>query len=338
MEPTYIRIFNNEFDYFEKHNLICKTYLKNECRTTLVNRILILYTNNESETPLTPFDKIVYNAICTLWDFKEKEFTIVDIYRLVNGNLKTKARDLNSTLYEEIINSLNKMQEICISLKCEEEQLNIEENLVSLEMKKDKINDKETISWKILSEPPLLQYAKLRRKIKHISKENFNTHLHATIENVLLRNYLIEQILRVNNGYYDGGRKSRISEECSKIRFMEIYKQLGINCMNNENKMRRKKVLNICKKLFDFWMNETKILECWKVDENNKFFEIKINYYKLPHFEFCDYIDIDTYYYTWSPEGYVDMNEIVDALQILAESGLGLEDILNFLEDITMEI
>ena len=38
------------------------------------------------------------------------------------------------------------------------------------------------------------------------------------------------------------------------------------------------------------------------------------------------------------PEGYVSMNEIKDALQILAESGLGLESMLDFLEEVSVEI
>ena len=334
LEPIHNQIFNDRFCYSKEYIMSGKIYSKEEYRTVLANRVLKLISTDDEETPLTQFDKVVYNAVCTLWNFGEKEFSIIDIYRIINGNLKARTNNLNDAMCKEIINSLNKMQKIFISLNCKEEQLNIKEQLLSLEMINNKVNEREILSWKILSEPPLLLYAKLRKKVKYLSPKNFDTHLSMTVSNILLRNFLIERILFINNRYYGDG-KSINHTEYSRIMFIEIYMYL-----NNRKKTEKEKevILKNCEKLFDFWKNETRILKDWKVDKDEGLFEVEINYDKLPHLCICDYIDIDSCKFSWVPEGYIDMNEIVDALQVLAESGLDFESMLEFLDEISVDL
>ena len=73
------------------------------------------------------------------------------------------------------------------------------------------------------------------------------------------------------------------------------------------------------------------------IDIDKELFKIKVNDNEIETLAIIsDYEDIA--YNDWMPEGYVSMNEIKDALQILAESGLGLESMLDFLEEVSVEI
>ncbi len=123
----------------------------------------------------------------------------------------------------------------------------------------------------------------------------------------------------------------------SKIRFIEIYKHLGLNFHNKAEDTKRKRIVKDCESLFGFWKDETKILKDWMIDIDKELFKIKVNDNEIETLAIIsDYEDIA--YNDWMPEGYVSMNEIKDALQILAESGLGLESMLDFLEEVSVEI
>lgn len=279
VEKTQYDIFNNEFEYDKDISLSDTVYCKGVKKVVNINRQLALALEDETMfRELTPFDRAVHNAVCSLCHSGIESFTTEQVYRVLVGDAEAHFDNKNNKSKEIIEESLKTLRNRIVGIDFEEEGKYFGISLltengneitevsnyilplshVTLLMK----NGKKVEAWNLLSEPPLLSYARIKRQIETIAMEQLNVPLKLTQENIKLREFLLTRIMLIKSKTLRNGKMKKHFENCNIIRFETIYELFNIDEKDHSSKAinQRRRLRERCEKMLEFWVNETKML------------------------------------------------------------------------------
>lgn len=202
------------------------------------------------DTMLNPYNRAVHDAVISLYYEGNSHFTEDMLYRLMNGYRridkipdgakKSIHEALRNLMYTGIkLNATNEANAFGI------QEFTFEGHVLPLTYTRAKINGVECECWKILEKPPLLALAERKRQINTCDVKLLDTGLNFTPENITLTNYLLEQILTMQNEH---------SNRNSTIRYDTVYAYLGVDAPNaNALKQRKLDIRRKIKAILDAW-------------------------------------------------------------------------------------
>lgn len=226
------------------------------------------YESNQIELigkPLTPFDKTVHNAICTLYEAGNKNFTLEMVYRAIHGLT-------NSERITEIRGTLNPIRESIETGIYKKLKINAEEQIKkhypsvkkviyeSYFLPLEKItaimhNGEEPIEcYKFLKAPPLYEYSKNIKQVISVPIGLLDSR--KTIKNspdvAVIREYLIKRISTLKN--------DKTTLKNCNIKYSTIFSETGINEANLQQTQRNRKREQI-KKILEHFIKQGFIKE-----------------------------------------------------------------------------
>jgi len=223
---------------------------------------------NLEDKEISKFDREVHDAIITLFKNNLQCMSPKMIVRTMFANHKMS---IHSNILEAVTNSINKMRNTLIELDISEEaearnfeNLEIEEPVITAKWVATKINGQNTNALLLSCEPPLLRYAECSNQILKIDLNfmQLPLNLENTVENLMLRNYLLRQILIISN---------KKNSRNNSMLFQTILNFLGITldkCKSKERFIKKKSILKSkIEKLLEFWKKED-LFENFTLEKN----------------------------------------------------------------------
>lgn len=203
-----------------------------------------------NDVMLNPFNRVIHDAVISLYCEGNSHFTEDMIYRLLNGY-----RRLDKTpdgAKQDIHNALTKLMYTGIEINATNEaeafrikNFTFKGYVLPLTYTKTIINGVERESWNILEKPPLLALAERKRQITNCDIKLLDTGLNLTQENITLTHYLLEQILIMQN---------EKSNRNNTILYDTVYEYLGVDAPNAETtKTNRKRIRERIRTILDAW-------------------------------------------------------------------------------------
>lgn len=228
--------------------------------------------------PFTPYDRVVHNAICTLYVAGNTMFTSEMVYRAMNG--LNASEHVSSTAVEEVTKSIEKSRFIKATIDFTQE----------LKMRKDYSDTQKavmsdmliSVTWmevstggvtkngyKFNSEPILYKYSRSVGQVISVPINLLETKskLNSTDEVIILREYLLRRI--------EGMKNTRNALNQNKILYSSIYEELGLE---NPTNKKTHSVRTHTKSLLEFWLEEKYIkgFSEYKEGKSIKGIEIKL--------------------------------------------------------------
>ena len=183
----------------------------------------ITFTQNNKTIVLNDYDRAVFNAIITLYLNGTTAFTLPMLFGLITGKENSDIK-LRPETKRELLAALNKLKKSEVELKFdnEAEQYTFKDengNTLTLHRFKESIinigeadiilNGNPVRAYVISSKPKLLSYAQAKKQIvttpykaielKHNAEGKARTGLKNTPEVIALRQFLIDEIARINS-------------------------------------------------------------------------------------------------------------------------------------------
>lgn len=208
---------------------------------------------------LNPNNRAVHDAVISLFCDDSAYFTTDMVYRLMNGYSTTHEAPDGAKKY--IHDTLTKLMYtgIKIDAKDEAKAFGIEEftykgYVLPLTYTRAKINGVECECWHILEKPPLLALAERKNQINRCDVKLLDTGLNFTPENITLTNYLLEQILTMQN------EKSRRN---NTVLYDSVYEYLSIEAPTEKTaETKRRRIREKIKTILDAWV-ESGLIESY---------------------------------------------------------------------------
>lgn len=208
---------------------------------------------------LNPNNRAVHDAVISLFCDYTAYFTTDMVYRLMNGYKRIDKIPDGAKKY--IHDALTKLMYtgIKIDAKDEAKAFGIEEftykgYVLPLTYTRAKINGVECECWHILEKPPLLALAERKNQINRCDVKLLDTGLNFTPENITLTNYLLEQILTMQN------EKSRRN---STVLYDSVYEYLSIEAPTEKTaETKRRRIREKIKAILDAWV-ESGLIESY---------------------------------------------------------------------------
>lgn len=202
---------------------------------------------------LEPFDRIVHDAVASLYEAGNEFITPLMIYRAMTGNPRA---DLTEKRFHEIAQSLNKLSAIRISIDANGEakaygmdKVTFKGNLLYTKSVYVEHNGQVNEWFKVLERPILLEYAEQKRQIDRVDIKMLNTPVNKNEETIILQDYLLRRIRAM--------KKSNVSRN---ILYETVYKQLGADRLEGvEARKKKAKIREATKKILDFWKDNGEI-------------------------------------------------------------------------------
>jgi hypothetical protein len=211
------------------------------------------FYSTEIEFPqkLDPFDREVFNGVCTLWESGQRKFTTNHVYEALTGKTTTDKKKLEK-IDASILKLMTTLHSINWSIHAKMNRLPDENqeinriyrtkntNVLYLSQDITRWNNYIVTSYELLQEPPMLTYAKA---VKQISVNNIallDVPLNNSRDNIVLRGYLLRWIDRVKN------KRSKVSNSLT-------YEKIFEDCYITGDRSRKKKKRDDITKMLDFW-------------------------------------------------------------------------------------
>lgn len=234
------------------------------------------------QRPLDAYDLAVHNAICTLWERRIREFTTLDLFRIMSGDShKEFCRNGVGKTKEHLELSLEKIswRKITINFKEENEHYGIAyECYEIIDGERQKVayhtitgnmvpmvkwngvlkGGQKCGGWKLTGEPLLYTYAKMKGQIGTLDARHLNIPNSLTDNTIIIREYLLGKIL------YARGREIKEKTNEVQINFDTLYDYLKLD-NSSTGRSQKKRAINTIKNILDFWKNETALLTDYKI-------------------------------------------------------------------------
>lgn len=183
----------------------------------------IQITNKEKR--FTPYDRVVHNAICSLFEAGNSNFTPIQVYRAMNG-LPNSYRPSPQAI-GAVTKSIDKMTNIKTTIDFTDEakkhnyevdKTEVEENILLASKIFVKAGGHETTGYKLYKKPLLYEYAQISKQVLTVPIELINTSqvINSTPENIVIREFLIRRIERMKH-----------NNDGNKILLKAIYDEIG---------------------------------------------------------------------------------------------------------------
>ena len=236
---------------------------KNGSKKELTVKVAIDFDNLEGvrfSRELEPFDRIVHDAVVSLYESGNKCFSLLMVYRAMTANPKAK---LTQKQFKEISQSLNKLSSVRIEIDATDEakayrmdKVIFKGNLLYTKSVYVEHKGKVEEWFELLDRPILLEYAERKNQIDRVDIRMLATDTNKNKETLILQDYLLRRIRMM--------KRSSISRN---IRYDAIYKQFGIELLEGtEARKKKAKIRETTKKILDFWKSSGEI----KSYEENK--------------------------------------------------------------------
>ena len=176
---------------------------------------------------LSQYDKRICSAVASLYNAGNKIVTLTQIYKVATG----KNNRPNSSQLKKINDALSKMRKTTIFINTKFEGLNYpnqdliyDGNVIAFDRVTHTFNGcLAEAAIRILSEPPLIKFARDRKQITTINVKYLNTPVNQTELSLSIEDYLIQRIAHA--------KKGKLSK---KILLKTMYQDIGIS--NNKDK------------------------------------------------------------------------------------------------------
>lgn len=301
VEKTQYSIFNNEFEYNTSIPLSDNVPVDGRKKFVNINRELALTLDDEIMfRELTPFDRAVHNAVCSLCYSGIDSFTTEQVYKILIGDSKAR---LNNKTKANVEESLKTLRNRFVIIKFEDEGEHFKIHLLTengdvimkvsnyiLPLSKTTLRTKNgqiVDAWNLLTEPPLLSYARIKKQIETIAIEQLQIPLSLTEGTIKLREFLLKKILLIKRKTLRSGRFKKNYENCNILKFEDIYELFGFdrNDHSNKSSVQKKRLIEKCEIMLNYWMNETGMLAKWIFYKNKDGevigYKIKVNLNKF---------------------------------------------------------
>lgn len=207
----------------------------------------------------TPYDRSVHNAICSLYEAGNINFTPEQIYRCMNG--LNDSQYVSPQAIGSITRSLDKSRRILTTIDYTDEAKAygkslkgciIEDYILSAKKIMLEAGGHKVVGYKLNSKPILYEYAQVTGQVLTVPSKILNTKdvLNSTKDVIIIREYLIRRVEVMKSS----------DKQSNNVLLERIYEELGLI---NPSK---KKALNIRQSI-------DSILEYWKDEKYIKNFK-----------------------------------------------------------------
>lgn len=220
---------------------------------------------NISYKKLTPYERIVHDAICTLYAAGNNCITYQMIYRTMNGDNEARLSQGNLNEIETAVNKLLYTQ-VIIDAKDERDAYKqwgidywkYDGHIIQGERLSGKLNGQIVYAYiKIGREPILLTFAKQKNQISTIDNRLLRTPGRGSKQKDLLRDYLLRRIEAMKHS-------TKLSYI---ILYSSIFTSLGIDLTSAEDRRQRTRIKDYTNMILTFWKNESYISD-YKTSQN----------------------------------------------------------------------
>ena len=236
------------------------------------NNSNIKFSNNAM---LDPYCRSVHNAIATLYAAGNTDMTIDMIYRAMKGGTEEGEMDSpGEVARKKISEAIDLLLRTIMTIDASQEtkyygraDFQFKGHVLPAQIFTAKVTGVEVKDCiKLLAEPPLYTYAQRSNQINSCDIKMLKMPISNTEENVIIRDYLLEQVLDMQN---EKSRRNNV------ILYDTLFRYLGLeNALKQKKSDVRKKVHAI----FDNWIKEGFIKGYNDVKEGKSISKVKITY------------------------------------------------------------
>jgi len=249
------KITDGLLDIGEFQLIVSGKKAEKEIRTTVKLAYENSNINLSSNIKFTPYDRVVQDAVATLYHAGNEVFTAAMVYRAMNGS--TSQESVKSQAIGAVTKSIEKSRRIIVDIDFTTEAKNYDKNvsetiyngnLLSCELIKVKSGGKVLEAYKLLVAPILYRYAQISGQIISVPIEILNTkaEINSTDEVIVIRDYLLRNI---------EGMKSKTFKRSRNILFESIYKELEVTPESHSNyKKKTQKIRSQTESILTQWI------------------------------------------------------------------------------------
>jgi|GEM_PF-2222816 len=249
------KITNGLLDIGEFQLIVSGKKAEKEIRTT----VKLAYENNNinlsSNIKFTPYDRVVQDAVATLYHAGNEVFTPAMIYRAMNG--LTEKETPTAQAIGAVTKSIEKSRRIMVEIDFTDEAIAYDKKVSRFVYNGHLLDSKQIIietggkeiaAYKLLDVPILYEYAQISGQILSVPIEILNTkaELNSTDEVIVIRDYLLRNI---------EGMKSKTFRRSRNILFESIYKELEVTPESHSNyKKKTQKIRSQAESVLRQWI------------------------------------------------------------------------------------
>ena len=230
-----------------------------------------------NDVMLNPYNRAIHNIAVSLYNAGNTHITPSLIYHTINGGRREK--EVPEQVRQDIMDSMRKLMLTFIKIDATEEakafgfdKLTFEGYLMPVKLVTALINGQEVESFKFLDEPPLYTYASKKKQISRCDIGLLAADISMTPENIVIRDYLLEQILTMQNTH---------NKRNNVILYDTLYEYLGVEAPNNNAlKQKRLGIREKVKTILNAWVKAKFITGYDELLEGRKIKGLYIKYAK----------------------------------------------------------
>lgn len=218
---------------------------------------------------LTEFDKLVLNAVYTLYAAGQNVFSVKQVYKVMTGT-KNQASVTDRGMIGEIDKSLQKCILTYISINCKQQREQQNYKGLQVDEYKDHLlpmaqltnavfnssNGKQIIGncYKLHTAPPIYAYSAALNQIQHFQSIVLQVPISNTKNALILKGKLLGRIALAYNKNY-----------IANVNYNSLYSEAGIAFTN---KMQKARLRDTIIKMFDYWKS-IKLVKAYKEYSTN---------------------------------------------------------------------
>lgn len=234
----------------------------------------IQITNKDKR--FTPYDRTVHNAICSIFEAGNINFTPNQVYRCMNG--LDESEKVSPQAIGSVTKSIDKTRRMYVNINLENEaneykknvdKMQIEDHILSAKKITLEAGGSEVVGYKINAKPILYEYSQISGQVLTVPSKILNTKesIRSTTEVTVIREYLIRRI--------EVMKRKENKHQSNNILFTTICSEIG---QEDPTKEKAKKVRDITSKLLDSF-KEVEYIKGYNFYKKGRAFEgVKVSY------------------------------------------------------------
>ena len=246
--------------------------------------ISLAYKNDDNVSiskSVSFFEKIVADAVYSLYEEEREVFTINDVARLVYG----EGTDPSLKQTEDLKKAIDKLRHIDVTIDASEEDskksLKYINYLLPVKSVEATFGSAAVTAFKFMDQPPIFAYAKAHNQVVIVDRIWLDTAscFRDTEEIVKIRYYIVHRILTMKNSNNNVRSNvisyDRIDDDGTR---KGLYALADLNMDSFSNIRRKRMEINkIVQKLLEYYKSKRLIEDFQFVKENQKIVGVKIN-------------------------------------------------------------
>ncbi|MBZ9624392.1 hypothetical protein G9F71_016185 [Clostridium sp. FP2] len=254
------------------------------CKKEVITTVKLNYGSEEIQIynktyKFTAYDRVVHNAVCSLYQSENNEFTAAMCYRSMNG-LKNNEK-VSPQAVSLVTKSLDKLSRIRCKIDWTQEARSrainiqnaiVEGNILATIKIIVTTGGKMTEAYKLLDKPILYRYAQETKQVITIPIALLQTKqfIKNTEDVIVIREYLIRRIETLKNN----------NKQSNKILYISIFIELGLKISIKDQAFadKTKKVRRSVREIISCWKKQNYIKDFAEYKEGKTYKGIAIFY------------------------------------------------------------